>query len=99
VSAHDVDAAARGVITEAGFGRLFGHGLGHGLGLQVHELPRLGPKSSVVLKPGMVITIEPGIYTPNWGGVRIEDDVLVTRDGHEVLTRTPRALEEVVITQ
>jgi len=97
VSAHDVDAAARGVITEAGYGRLFGHGLGHGLGLQVHELPRLGPKSSVVLKPGMVITIEPGIYIPNWGGVRIEDDVLVTRDGHEVLTRAPRALEEVVV--
>lgn len=97
VLAHDVDAAARRVIAEAGFGRLFGHGLGHGLGLEVHELPRLGPKSSCVLKPGMVVTIEPGIYIPHWGGVRIEDDVLVTRDGHEVLTRAPKALEEVVV--
>lgn len=97
VSAHDVDAAARRVIAEAGFGRLFGHGLGHGVGLEVHELPRLGPKSSSILKPGMVVTIEPGVYIPNWGGVRIEDDVLVTRDGHEVLTRAPKALEEVVV--
>ncbi|HOP78408.1 MAG: Xaa-Pro peptidase family protein [Thermogutta sp.] len=97
VSAQEVDAAARQVIADAGFGRLFGHGLGHGVGLEIHELPRLGPNSSITLKPGMVITIEPGIYIPDWGGVRLEDDVLVTRDGCEVLTRVPKDLEEVVV--
>jgi len=95
--AHDVDRAARKVISRAGFGRYFGHGLGHGLGLQVHEAPRLGAESRVVLKAGMVVTVEPGIYIPGWGGVRIEDDVLVTRTGHEVLSSVPKRLEEVVV--
>ncbi|MHB8899759.1 MAG: M24 family metallopeptidase [Thermoguttaceae bacterium] len=93
----EIDAIARGVIAEAGYGRFFGHGLGHGIGLDIHELPRLATTSTSVLKPGMVTTVEPGIYIPGWGGVRIEDDVLVTRDGHQVLTSVPKTLEEVVV--
>jgi Xaa-Pro aminopeptidase len=95
--ARDVDRVARSVIAKAGFGRRFGHGLGHGLGLAVHEAPRLAARSQTVLKPGMVVTVEPGIYLPGWGGVRIEDDVLVTRAGHEVLTNVPKRLEEAVV--
>jgi len=94
----DVDAAARKVIREAGFGRYFGHGLGHGLGLEVHEEPRLGPRSrGGRLEPGMVVTIEPGIYLAGRFGVRIEDDVLVTATGCRVLTRLPKAPDEVVL--
>jgi Xaa-Pro aminopeptidase len=92
VKGHDVDAAARGVIAQAGFGDFFGHGLGHGLGLQVHEAPALRPNSEVVLQAGMVVTVEPGIYLPDWGGIRIEDDVLITPDGCEVLTSVPKDL-------
>jgi Xaa-Pro aminopeptidase len=95
--AHEVDGVARGIIAKAGFGRYFGHGLGHGLGLEVHEAPRLAKNSRVVLKPGMVVTVEPGIYLPGWGGVRIEDDVLVTRAGREVLTHLPKQFDEVVV--
>jgi len=95
--AQEVDAIARGVIAEAGFGRYFGHGLGHGLGLEIHEAPRLAAKTPTVLRPGMVVTVEPGIYLPGWGGVRIEDDVLVTRTGYEVLTSVPKTLEEMVV--
>jgi Xaa-Pro aminopeptidase len=96
VLASDVDNVARTIIAKAGYGRRFRHGLGHGLGLLVHEAPRLAVKSQTILKPGMVVTVEPGIYLPGWGGVRIEDDVLVTRTGHEVLTDAPKGLEEVV---
>ncbi|MFA6047050.1 MAG: Xaa-Pro peptidase family protein [Phycisphaerales bacterium] len=95
--AQDVDGVARRVIEEAGFGRYFGHGLGHGLGLEVHEAPRLAAKVPTVLQAGMVVTVEPGIYLPGWGGVRIEDDVLVTAAGHEVLTSVPKRLEEVIL--
>jgi Xaa-Pro aminopeptidase len=94
---HEVDATARAVIAEAGYGADFGHGLGHGLGLQVHEAPTLRPNSEFVLQAGMVVTVEPGIYLPDWGGVRIEDDVLVTPEGCEVLTRVPRDLAAMVI--
>lgn len=94
VRAQDVDAVARSVITEAGYGDFFGHGLGHGFGLQIHEAPFLRPNNATVLEPGMVITIEPGVYLPGWGGVRIEDDVLVTPDGCELLSSVPKELDE-----
>jgi Xaa-Pro aminopeptidase len=93
VKAQDVDAEARSVIEQAGFGRFFTHGLGHGLGMDVHEAPRLRKESETILVPGMIVTVEPGIYLPDWGGVRIEDDVLVTAEGREVLTRLPKTLD------
>lgn len=88
--ASEVDAAARGYIEKAGYGKYFGHGLGHGVGLEVHEAPSLSPNSTDVLEEGMVVTVEPGIYIPGWGGVRIEDMVRVAKGGAEVLTKTPR---------
>jgi Xaa-Pro aminopeptidase len=89
VTAHQVDQVARRVIEKAGYGPQFGHALGHGMGLDGHEAPRVGEGTKTVLKPGMVITIEPGIYLPGKGGVRLEDDVLVTETGHEVLSSLP----------
>lgn len=86
----EADAVARQIITEAGFGDFFGHGLGHGVGLAIHERPRLGRLSTDVLAPGQVVTVEPGIYLPDWGGVRIEDCVLITENGAEVLTRASK---------
>jgi Xaa-Pro aminopeptidase len=86
VEGKTVDAIARKVIAEAGYGEL-GHGLGHGFGLEIHEQPRLGPNFPHVLQAGMVVTVEPGIYIRGQFGVRIEDDVLVTPDGCEVLSR------------
>jgi Xaa-Pro aminopeptidase len=93
----EVDAAARNVITKAGYGKQFGHSLGHGIGRDVHESPRLASDQERELLPGMVVTIEPGIYLPGWGGIRIEDDVFVTKTGHEVLTRVPKRFEECVL--
>ncbi len=92
-SFNQVDAAARKTITDAGYGEFFGHGLGHGFGLEVHEQPRLSPIAKGQLEPGMVVTVEPGIYLPGWGGIRIEDDVLVTPDGHQALSSLPTDFE------
>ncbi len=89
-----VDALARNHIKKAGYGESFGHGLGHSLGLDIHEAPRLSELSEDVVRVGMVFTVEPGIYLPGWGGVRIEDVYVVTDDGLERLTHTPNALLE-----
>lgn len=97
VTASAVDAAARSVIEKAGHGKHFGHGLGHGFGLEIHENPRMAPINDAPLKAGMVITVEPGIYLPGWGGVRIEDDILVTKDGHRVLTSVEKNLEACIV--
>ncbi len=92
VAAGDVDRAARSVIEEAGFGPYFMHRTGHGLGLEAHEEPYIRGDSDLKLRPGMAFTIEPGIYLPDLGGARIEDDVIVTQDGAERLSDLPRTL-------
>lgn len=97
VRASAVDKAARNVIEAAGFGKEFIHGLGHGVGLEIHESPGLGRLDTSRLRSGMVVTIEPGIYLPGVGGVRIEDDVLVTPGGCEPLTSLPRDLRAMVL--
>ena len=88
----EVDAAARDHIRNQGYGEYFGHGLGHGIGLVVHEDPVANSENKGLLQEGMVFTIEPGIYLPNWGGVRIEDMIRVTSQGAEVLTNLPMEL-------
>lgn len=90
----EVDEAARGHIAAAGYGAYFGHGLGHSLGLFIHEEPRLSPKEERVLEPGMVMTVEPGIYLPGFGGVRIEDLVEIKEDGFENYTHSEKRLIE-----
>ncbi|WP_213133703.1 aminopeptidase [Citrobacter sp. FP75] len=89
---HEVDAAARRIITDAGYGDNFGHNTGHAIGIEVHENPRFSPTDMTELKVGMLLTVEPGIYLPGQGGVRIEDVVLVTPDGGEVLYSMPKTL-------
>lgn len=89
-----VDAVAREWITQQGYGDFFNHATGHGIGLDVHEPPVLRRTSEEVLKAGMVVTVEPGIYLPDMGGVRIEDDILLTESGCERLTRAPQSLME-----
>ena len=92
----EVDAEAREVIQRAGHGDHFGHGLGHGVGLEIHERPPVLSKAGeAVLRPGMVTSVEPGVYIPGWGGVRIEDLVVVTDEGCRVLTRSPKELIQV----
>ncbi|MBB6217314.1 Xaa-Pro aminopeptidase/Xaa-Pro dipeptidase [Anaerosolibacter carboniphilus] len=92
VTAGEIDAIARNIIKEAGWGEYFGHNLGHGIGIMVHEHPDLSPGSPVVLEEGMVVTVEPGVYIPSIGGVRIEDDVLVNKNSCVVLTKSSRDL-------
>ncbi len=87
ISSKDIDDICRNYITEMGYGNFFIHSTGHGLGIDVHELPSISAKLPMILEPGMVITVEPGIYIENLGGARIEDDVLVTETGHLVLSR------------
>ncbi|MEW6413112.1 MAG: Xaa-Pro peptidase family protein [Candidatus Zixiibacteriota bacterium] len=94
VSGKAVDAVCRRIITKAGYGKEFGHGTGHGIGFYVHVGPRVSPISEDKLMTNNVLTIEPGIYIPGWGGVRIEDDVVVTRTGCRVLTKAPKNLLE-----
>lgn len=91
-SGREADALARRPLTERGWGEAFGHSLGHGLGLEVHEAPRLSPTAEALLPDGAVVTIEPGVYLPGWGGVRIEDDVVLGQDRAEPLTGFPREL-------
>ncbi len=89
----EVDAAARNYLKETGYGDLFTHGLGHGVGMEIHEAPGLSPRSEDILKEGMVVTVEPGLYKPGWGGIRIEDMAVVTAGGHELITSLPRDIE------
>lgn len=88
----EADALTRDYITEKGYGDYFGHSTGHGIGLEVHEGPSLSMRSSIVLESGMVVTVEPGIYIPEVGGCRIEDDVVLTETGKDVLTTAPKSL-------
>jgi len=92
VPARTVDEAARSVIEDAGYGEYFTHRTGHGLGLEVHEPPFIRGDNEQILQPGMTFTVEPGIYLPGRGGVRIEDDILITEDGSRSLTDLPRPL-------
>ncbi len=87
MTGREADALARGVLESAGFGDAFGHALGHGIGLEVHESPRLAPTAPGVIPAGAVVTIEPGVYLPGWGGVRLEDDIFLTPEGPRCLSR------------
>ncbi len=93
----DVDAVARKMIAKAGYGKQFSHGLGHGLGLDVHEPPSLSWRSEEKLEAGDLVTVEPGVYLPGIGGIRIEDDVLVTSNGHQVLSSLPKDLQGAIL--
>jgi Xaa-Pro aminopeptidase/Xaa-Pro dipeptidase len=97
VSVRSIDREAREVISRAGYGHFFGHGTGHGIGLAVHEAPTLSPRGSGVVEAGMVFSVEPGVYLPGWGGVRLEDLVLVTDRGCEVLTYLSKELKDNIL--
>lgn len=92
VSCKDADTAARDIIVNAGYGEFFGHGTGHGVGIEIHEEPRLSPKSASSLETGDIVTVEPGIYIPSEFGVRIEDMAFITENGYENLTKSPKNL-------
>ncbi len=97
IALSELDRIARDHITACGYGDCFGHGLGHGVGLEVHEAPTVSPRSKAVAEKGMVFTVEPGVYVPGVGGVRIEDMVLVTADGHQVLTKIPKTFRNILL--
>jgi Xaa-Pro aminopeptidase len=88
----EIDAASRDLITAAGYGAQFTHGLGHGVGLQIHEAPGLAHQSASIMVPDMCVTVEPGVYLPGRGGVRIEDTGVIRADGYQVLTQTSKEL-------
>lgn len=90
MTGREADALTRDIITRYGYGEYFGHSTGHGLGMEVHESPRLSKLSDDVLQPGMVVTVEPGIYLPGLGGVRIEDDIVITESGIHILTSSSK---------
>jgi len=92
MSGKEADALTRDYITEKGYGERFGHSTGHAVGMEVHESPGLSTRSEAILEPGMVVTVEPGIYVPGVGGCRIEDDIVITKDGNERLTFAPKEL-------
>jgi len=92
MTGREADALTRDVIKRYGYGEYFGHGTGHGLGMEIHEAPRLSRTDETVLVPGMTVTVEPGIYLPGFGGVRIEDVVVITETGIEIFTRSPKEL-------
>jgi Xaa-Pro aminopeptidase len=92
VKASEIDSVARGYLDKKGLAKYFGHGLGHGVGLAIHESPRLSNNSKTVLKSGMVLTVEPGVYIPGWGGVRLEDMVEVNEKGAKILTGVSKEL-------
>lgn len=92
ITGKEADALARDYITEKGYGERFGHGMGHGVGLDIHEEPFMSTRCFMIIQPGMVLTVEPGIYIPDVGGVRIEDDLVVTENGNDVLTNSLRDL-------
>jgi len=92
ISCKDMDSVTRDYITERGYGKYYNHGTGHGLGLEIHTEPRLSHLSKSILEVNNVVTIEPGIYLAGWGGVRIEDDVIINKDGCEVLNKTTKEL-------
>jgi len=94
ITGAEADKIARDIINDKGYGKYFGHGLGHGVGLEIHEAPRLSFTNNEILEKGMVVTDEPGIYLPEFGGVRIEDLVVVTEDGNRVLSKSPKQLIE-----
>ena len=92
VTGSEIHAMAQNVFQDAGYGPFFGHGLGHSVGLEIHEEPRFSPRAEEVIQENTVISVEPGLYLPNWGGVRIEDLVVVKKDGCINLTHSPKEL-------
>ncbi|MGL5695136.1 MAG: M24 family metallopeptidase [Peptostreptococcaceae bacterium] len=97
ICAKEVDLVARNYIESKGYGDLFIHRTGHGIGLNIHENPYIHSNNDEILKEGMIFTVEPGIYIPNLGGVRIEDDVLVTKDGYKILNKYPKDIESMIL--
>lgn len=97
ITGKDADMMARDIIASAGYADNFGHGLGHGVGLDIHEGPRFSTRDDTILEPGMVVTVEPGIYIPGWGGVRIEDIIVITSQGCEVITKAPKSIADMLI--